>query len=111
LDGARIHSNDSSFLSSGGALGLELQLLDDALGCRDVGAGTEIDRLVDAAALTMGVEVADLADVADLGDRVVRRNGDVASGDQRIAVVEAEGDAAFEVDSGDDKRRAFDELL
>ena len=89
---------------------LILELIDGAVCGGDVGAGTEVDGLVDAAAFFEGVEVADFANFSDFWDCVVGWDGDVAGGDEFVAVVEAEGDAAFEVDAGDDEGRAFDEL-
>ncbi len=93
-----------------GEVDLVFQLLDCAVACGDVGAFAEVDRLVDAPTFPERVEVANFDDVTFGGDVVVGWDGDIPCGYRGVAIEESEGDAAFGVDAGDDKRGAFDEL-
>jgi hypothetical protein len=93
-----------------GRLRLIFELLDHALGYRDVAAFAEVNRLVDAAAFPVGVEITNIADLADFRNGVVGRDGDVAGGDLDAFIKERQGDAAFAVDGGDDEGRAFVEF-
>ncbi len=85
-------------------LAFEFQLCGDAVLGGDVLAFTEIDRLVDAAAFPESKEVADLTDLPDCWDPVVRWDGDISCWYDASAVfrVQAEGDAALVVVTCDD---------
>lgn len=98
--------------SGGGGVGIALvfELFDHAFGGGDVAAPAAVNRLIDAAAFPEGVEVLRIDHVANGGDLMVRRNGDVAGGNHGFAIVEAERHAASGIDGGDHKRGAFDEL-
>lgn len=56
------------------------QLVDGAVGVWDVVSFLQVDRLVDGAAFSKGVEVADFHDSSDLWDRVVWWDRDVSCG-------------------------------
>ena len=99
--------------SSGGSgcrLRLELELVQGAFGRLDVIAGAYVNRLVDAAALLMRIEVTNLHQVADGRDVMVRWNRDVAGTHEPVFVIQAQRDTAFGVVAVDDEGRALDEL-
>ena len=71
----------------GDGFGFIFQLSGGAVGVRDVVPLAEVNGLVDGAAFPIGVEVADFDDGAGVGDVMVGWDGDVAGGNQLVAIV------------------------
>lgn len=97
-------------MGSGCGIALVFELFDNAFGIRDVAAFPEIDWLVDAATFFERIEVSHFHHVVLCRNIVVGWDGDIASGNHTVAVVETEHDAALSVDPGDDEGCALDEL-
>ena len=97
--------------SGGGGLRLVFELLDDAFRRRYVATFAEVDGLIDGTAFLEGVEVSHFRDFIGCGHFMVGRDGDVAGGNEVIAIVETDGDAALFVAAEDDKTRGFHKLV
>ena len=96
--------------SAGGGRGFVFELVGAALVGEDVAARADIHRLIDRPAFAERVHVSDIYHVTRSRDWMVGGDGDVAGGDQVVAVIQSEADAAFGVVAGNDKRRTLDEL-
>ena len=96
--------------SGGDTLILEFELPDVAVGGFHIVAPPEVERLVDAAALTIGIEIASFDYVAGAGDLMTRRDGDVAGRHPPVSVEEDKRDTPALVHRGHDERSRGDEL-
>lgn len=96
--------------SAGGGHGFVFELVGAALVGEDVAARADIHRLIDRPAFAERVHVSNIHDVTRSRDWMVGGDGDVAGGDQVVAIIQSEADAAFGVVAGNDKRRTLDEL-
>ena len=92
-------------VSSGGCggRGLVFELVGAALVGEDVVARTDIHRLIDRSAFTKCVKKLHFYYFTRCRNHMVWRDGDVASGNQLVVIIESDGHAAFGIATRDDK--------
>ena len=86
------------------------ELVGSAFSCGDVAALSDINWLIDRAALAEGIQKTHLDDFAGCRNRMVWRDGDVACRDQIVGIVETKTDTPLGIATCYNEGRTLDEL-